>query len=423
MSGTNGTADGALRRARAALPEGSTRSRRAGVALLCAAWGLVACSKEKPKPEPEEPLVDASLEIGPKAPSERKGMVWIEPGALVAGTAPTAFPRVADAEMPGEQVILRGFYIDVFPYPNEQGAIPLTNVSQEEAKTHCEEQGKRLCTELEWERACKGPKNRVYEYGDTYKPERCNTGAPPRMLPSGMLYGCRSDFGVRDLHGGVWEWTSSRYGRGVSAEKELGSLRGGNSTAGELVGRCANVASSPVDRRAGTVGFRCCAGETNPAEVVLRVQRGAPLSAHTKLEKDLSRKLEALLPEAAEKDLGTRKGFKLQRMWTWRPIGNEELLVAGGCVGLASEPRCGVIVARMVLDEPKFLGWAGSGHWAPNVQTDVDPRDLWLFGGDKAGQFKRLVGYVWGRVSIGLIERNLPKDDDDKKSKKKKKKR
>lgn len=423
MNGTSATASQA--KARRA---GDVRRRAITLCVLVApalaVLGCSGCSKEESKAEPDEPLVDASLEIGPKAPSERKGMVWIEPGALVAGTPPTAFPRVADAEMPGEQVILRGFYIDVFPYPNEQGAIPLTNVSQADAQTHCEEQGKRLCTELEWERACKGPKNHVYEYGDSYKSERCNTGAPPRMLPSGMLYGCRSEFGVRDMHGGVWEWTSSRYGRGVSVEKgELGSLRGGNSTAGELVGRCANVAPSAVTRRAGTVGFRCCAGETNAAEVVLRVKRGPPLSAHAKLEKDLSRKLEALLPEAAKEDLGTLKGFKLQRMWTWRPIGNEELLVAGGCVGLASEPRCGVIVARVVLDEPKFLGWAGSGHWAPNVQTDVDPRDLWLFGGDKAGQFKRLIGYVWGRVSIGLIERNLPKDDDDKKKKKGKKKR
>ncbi len=78
-------------------------------------------------------------------------------GALVAGTPPDAFPRLADEEIPGEQFILNGF-IDVFPYPNEEGAIPLTNVSQEEARGLCAEKSKRLCTELEWERACKGPR-------------------------------------------------------------------------------------------------------------------------------------------------------------------------------------------------------------------------------------------------------------------------
>ena len=90
-------------------------------------------------------------------PPPRKGMVFIPGGALVAGTPPEKLPRIADEEMPGEQVILKGFYIDVFPYPNEEGAIPLTNLSEPEAEGLCAELGKRLCTELEWERACKGP--------------------------------------------------------------------------------------------------------------------------------------------------------------------------------------------------------------------------------------------------------------------------
>ena len=48
-------------------------------------------------------------------------MVWIPSGPLVAGTPEGSLPRVADEEMPGEQVILKGYYIDVFPYPNEEG--------------------------------------------------------------------------------------------------------------------------------------------------------------------------------------------------------------------------------------------------------------------------------------------------------------
>src|SRR4030095_12178429 len=60
-------------------------------------------------------------------PAPRQGMIWIPSGPLVAGTPPEILPRVADAEMPGEQVVLKGFYIDAFPYPNEEGAIPLTN--------------------------------------------------------------------------------------------------------------------------------------------------------------------------------------------------------------------------------------------------------------------------------------------------------
>ena len=59
-------------------------------------------------------------------PEPRQGMVWIPRGPLVAGTPEGSLPRVADEEMPGEQVILKGYYIDVFPYPNEEGAIPLS---------------------------------------------------------------------------------------------------------------------------------------------------------------------------------------------------------------------------------------------------------------------------------------------------------
>ena len=92
-----------------------------------------------------------------RLPVPRKGMVWIEAGALIAGTSPDQLPRIADEEMPGVQVVMHGFYIDQYPYPNESGAIQTTNVTRDEARSRCELIGKRLCTELEWERACKGP--------------------------------------------------------------------------------------------------------------------------------------------------------------------------------------------------------------------------------------------------------------------------
>src|SRR5262245_42921851 len=89
----------------------------------------------------------------------RPGMIWIPPGVLIAGTPLDALPRVADEEMAGEQVVMHGFYIDVFPYPDEAGAIPTTSISQADASHLCAAQNKRLCTELELERACKGPSN------------------------------------------------------------------------------------------------------------------------------------------------------------------------------------------------------------------------------------------------------------------------
>jgi formylglycine-generating enzyme required for sulfatase activity len=351
----------------------------------------------------------ASGGFGPPAlaPAPRKGMVWIPKGALVAGTSADSLPRIADEEMGGEQLILEGFHIDVFPYPNEEGAIPLTNVAKPEAAVLCAEQHKRLCTELEWERACKGPNNTTYPYGATYQPERCGTGAAPRLRPNGHRVACRSEFGVRDLHGGVWEWTDSKWGRGST--RDLATVRGGNAQAGELVGRCANAMGRPPDQKYDVVGFRCCAGPRNEAEVVLHVMRGKHLEHLTRIDREFVQELLARLPEDARHDLTEPKDFTADRMFIWRPIGNEELIGVGGCQGLARRPACGVIIARRVLDAPQVLAWISSGHWVPAIHSDHDPRDLWIFGGDELGGFRRLLAYVWGRVSVGTKERRLPK--------------
>src|ERR1700734_3782011 len=108
-------------------------------------------------------VVSAPSTTAPGAP--RTGMVWIPTGLLHAGSELDEVPREADTEPPGVEVPLGGFYIDVLPWPDEVGAIPTTNVSRDEAARLCESKDKRLCSELEWERACKGPDNARYEYG------------------------------------------------------------------------------------------------------------------------------------------------------------------------------------------------------------------------------------------------------------------
>ena len=92
-------------------------------------------------------------------------MVWVPSGLLRAGSPIDEVPNVAEADLPGVDVPMAGFYIDLLPWPNEAGAIPTTNVTRDEAKRLCDSKQKRLCAELEWERACKGPDNLRYEYG------------------------------------------------------------------------------------------------------------------------------------------------------------------------------------------------------------------------------------------------------------------
>ena len=132
--------------------------RRAGAAVLAIASLAIGCHRSLAMDSDAGPaggVVTAPSAVAPGAP--RPGMVWVPAGTLRAGSAIDDVPRVADAEMPGVDVALGGFYIDVLPFPDEQGAIPSTNVSREEAATLCQSKGKRLCSELEWERACKGP--------------------------------------------------------------------------------------------------------------------------------------------------------------------------------------------------------------------------------------------------------------------------
>ncbi len=339
-------------------------------------------------------------------PEPRPGMMWVPPGVLLAGTPADKLPRVADEEMVGEQVVMRGFYADLYPYPNEAGAIPTTNVSQADAKALCEQQGKRLCTELELERACKGPDNTTYEYGEAYKASICGTGVARALIPNGFNATCESHFGVHDLHGGVWSWTASLWKRDA-AKAGLVSLRGGNAVTGELVGRCANGRGVKADARREDVGVRCCAGEPNTFEVVLQVTRGEPL--HWQPPDDhIALELEKIVPDEVLTAAAGRRPddlFKLERVWIWHPLGNEELVVGGGCAHPGEHALCGVIIGRMRAGAATRLAWVPSDWWQPTLGEADTPRELFLQGGDRNGAFRKKVSYAWGRIALGEKER------------------
>jgi hypothetical protein len=122
------------------------------------------------------------------------------------------------------------FCIDVFEFPNRACELPFVFVSPSEAERICEANGKRLCTQDEWSLSCRGDPaggpDRVYAYGDELDLGICNTQKPrlaqnpvcdvstedkvwttcgTNTEPSGAFSGCRSRFGVFDLHGNVAE--------------------------------------------------------------------------------------------------------------------------------------------------------------------------------------------------------------------------
>lgn len=386
-----------------------TRSSSLGVFAVVASLVAIGCSK-KDAPRATLPA-DAGLWDAPAPePEPRPGMVWIAPGVLIAGTPPDKLPRVADEEMAGEQVVMRGFYIDTYPYPNEAGAIPTTNVTHAQARALCEQQGKRLCTELEIERACKGPANTTYEYGDAYRAAVCATGTTRTLVPAGLHPACQSAFGVHDLHGGVWTWTASEWGRDAAAGKIAGkaplmAVRGGNGPAGERVGRCANGRALRADDRRDDVGTRCCAGEQNSFEVVLNVTRGEPLRWQQP-DDVVAPALEKLVPaDVAAAATRAEERYKVERTWTWHPIGNEELVLGGGCARTSPSKRCGVVVARVQQGAASALTFVSTEKWEPQVGEGDSARELFVYGGDELGAFRRRVTYEWGKIAIADKER------------------
>lgn len=121
------------------------------------------------------------------------------------------------------------YCIDVFEFPNKPCELPFVWTAPTFAQTMCQLEGKRLCSQDEWNLACRGDPaggaDRMYAYGDDLDLSICNTNKSPpdrrqcdaRTLqgawstcgthtePSGAYPKCRSRFGVFDQSGNVAE--------------------------------------------------------------------------------------------------------------------------------------------------------------------------------------------------------------------------
>ncbi len=373
----------------------------AGVVVVgVAAVVLGGCGRSLGAQSDAGGVVSAPSTTAPGAP--RVGMVWIPTGVLHAGSELEEVPRVADTELAGVDVPLGGFYIDVLPWPNEVGAIPTTNVSREEAARLCDGKSKRLCSEMEWERACKGPDNVRYEYGATYDARVCQAGIAANTAarhPSGDRTACHSGFGVREMHGGPWEWTDSPWSRGAHAEPPLGVTRGGNDVAGELETRCTFAKAVAQGARLPSTGFRCCAGPRNDAEVELAVKTGLPFEK-TPHPARSSPPLVALDGQSCGPPLAPAP-CSLSRAWTWRPVPNVELSLAGGCMGRDPNARCAIAVSRMIGEREVALAQVDTGREIPEVVlVEGMDRRIRVRGADIHGQYFREILFTYGRVDV-----------------------
>ncbi|MEI7892598.1 MAG: SUMF1/EgtB/PvdO family nonheme iron enzyme [Myxococcales bacterium] len=154
-----------------------------------------------------------------------------------------------------------------------RGNHPVNCIDWLQASAYCKAVAKRLPTEEEWEYAARGVDGREYPWGNE-PPEKqlCwvgegsdlgkgnrNTTCPVGSYPAG-----RSLFGLDDMSGNVWEWTSSLYDTSKTYDTRV--LRGGGWNFGKPVlpsdVRVSNrVGEMPSNRGNSSFGCRCARGD------------------------------------------------------------------------------------------------------------------------------------------------------------------
>jgi hypothetical protein len=348
---------------------------------------LAACRKnEAPAPAPGDsaalPLPSASPSArAPKQtplPDER---VEIPTGSFRAGSVPGEAGRNPELEPRLSKIELGGFQIDRLPYPNDPAKPPLRNVSFEEAKRLCAERGARLCSELEWERACKGPDSDPYPSGPEWD-ERCSKD----------LLACATGFDVLGMGTTAGEWTASQRG---SLEKRVSLVRGAAASAPAAEHRCAARHPTPPTERSESLGFRCCWGAPNAKSLEepkagetfkktkLTAERLSALLLASPETKELAKDVKFFRdPDSAEtvvsRGPGDRKGFSFTvAPLLWNPTAGAEFLLVTARSGdstsfvlayyVRGDDDYGLAASFVMKDEPGPVAFAYSNDIRPRL--------------------------------------------------------
>jgi formylglycine-generating enzyme required for sulfatase activity len=255
-----------------------------------------------PTPEPTsttapiptvEATVSAPVEAEPVAEAgapEESGMVTIPPGEFIMGS------QKGD-ESPPHAVSVDTFEIDIYEVTNAEFAqfveatsyqtdaekssdpspwqayftqgkenYPVVKVSWNDAQAYCEWAGKRLPAESEWEKAARGTDQLTYPWGDEWDASKVNSKESGLRGPVtvGSFPQGASPYGVMDMAGNVWEWTSSwytGYPQTTFNSNYFGEtfkvLRGGGWFSEQSQVRTTQRNANSPDAANDDIGFRC----------------------------------------------------------------------------------------------------------------------------------------------------------------------
>lgn len=200
-------------RLRAVLGCNDAGARILGCALLTF---LLACSK--PEPAPQSP----------------------------PQTRPVTLRQGCNADQVRVTTELVDACVDLYEAPGF-GTQP-EHFSFEAAVEYCDAKGRRLCSEQEWEAACRGPDGWLYPYGDEFDAGACVVERS-QAASVGNSNSCRSGFGAYDLSGNAAEWVDGPL------------LKGGDFSSDAFGARC-GARTRAASAEATLSGVRCCSPPT-----------------------------------------------------------------------------------------------------------------------------------------------------------------
>ncbi len=182
-------------------------------------------------------------------------------------------------EGPERKVYLKSFLMDKFAVTNEQYKkfigvtnrsmpkswiftgynsdfkdYPVNFVSYKDGVAFCMWLGKRLPTEEEWEKAARGTDGRKYPWGNHFDKTKANTslGGIMGTVPVNFFETGKSPYGLFNVAGNVWEWTST-----PGKNKEKRTAKGGSWGLSHRFSRTFSRVEYETKSRVNNIGFRC----------------------------------------------------------------------------------------------------------------------------------------------------------------------